>query len=138
MLDFLSFESIQKQDVQAALTKHYETIYNLSIPIIQGANSVTLALFLILYLGYMSWQAAVLALITTFAISLLYTMGRNDLISSLSTINKSEANLLGAIDELFSGFKELKFNSKNTILSSIIYQSQYLDHSNNEHYQIIN
>ena len=112
MLYFLSFESIQKQDVQAALTKHYETIYNLSIPIIQGANSVTLALFLILYLGYMSWQAAVLALITTFAISLLYTMGRNDLISSLSTINKSEANLLGAIDELFSGFKELKFNSK--------------------------
>jgi len=112
MLDFLSFESIQKQDVQAGLTKHYETIYNLSIPIIQGANSVTLAIFLILYLGYMSWQAAILALITTFLISLLYTMGRKDLTISLSTINESEAKLFGAIDELFSGFKELKFDSK--------------------------
>jgi len=60
----------------------------------------------------MSWQAAILALITTFSISFLYIMGKKDLSISLATINNAEANLFGAIDELFSGFKELKFNSK--------------------------
>ncbi len=142
MLNLLSFEHLKKQEAQAGLTKHYETIYDLIIPIIQGVNSITLAFFLILYLGYISWQAAGIGLIVTFITSFLYVSRKNNLKKNLSKINSAETRLFAEIDDLYSGYKELKFNTKkrnqvfDNFSKTVSYSSKQRTLSNNSMIEI--
>jgi putative ATP-binding cassette transporter len=111
-IDLQSFESLQKKDIQSGLTKHYDTIYNLIISFIMGANSATLLICLFLYLAYISWQAAIISMAMCLFCHVTYIKHRDKIAESLIELNQAETNILGAIDQVFGGFKELKFNSR--------------------------
>ncbi len=133
-IDLVSFEHLEKEQILAGLTKNYETIYNLYIPVIQGTSALCLTVFLIIYLAYISVTAAIISVIVSIVSVSIYKKGIKTVQTSLESMSKSEIKLIASLYEVFGGFKELKFNNKKL---NLVFEELSLSINNSVEQRII-
>lgn len=120
-LGLIELETLKRQDIQAGLTQHYEVINNSVIPLISGIRGVILTFLLVSYLAFISWIAAGISMVTAILCAYAYNGGVHSLFDAKARTIRAETDLLGNINDILDGFKELKLSNekKNCLLEDL-------------------
>lgn len=109
-------ETIPSHEIQAGLSQYYEVINTNIIALISGIKGAMFSVLIISYLAFISWQAALLSCITAAICTYVYRQGAEGLYDAKAESSKAEAELLGNINDILGGFKELKLKYRKRLL----------------------
>ena len=106
------FEELGRAEMYARLTKDTNEISNSSSVIVSGAQAIVLVFFALIYLGFLNITALIIAIILmTIGIS-NFVIGSKKIQTEIAEANDIETQYFDKINEITSGFKELKLSQQ--------------------------
>lgn len=109
-LSLIDLERLNRHDIQAGLTQCYEIIDTNMVTLVAGARGLVLAILLIGYLATISWAASLVSIVASIVCIYVYVESWDKLCGAKSRTARAEADLIGNINEILDGFKELKLS----------------------------
>ena len=112
--ELIYIEPLQKTDAFTKIAYDTNSISQASLAMTNAAQSLITLLVALAYLAWLSMPAFIVSMAVFVLIYFSFSARRKAIQTQLGTVIALEAQLLGALNHIFDGFKELKMNRKKS------------------------
>jgi putative pyoverdin transport system ATP-binding/permease protein len=110
--NYYAFEQIGKEKIYASITTDAATVSNSAANIVYATTAIVNVFFCLVYLAYISLAGLAITLLAMFLGIAFYWLRQKSIITLFVSAREKETLFFKYIDELLSGFKEVKVDRK--------------------------
>ena len=111
-LSLREVEAMTRGRLVDGLARHYEVLSQTVMPLVWGVESLILAVFMLVYLFYLSVVAGILTIVVVGLLVVSYLATAARLQATMDAAGKADAELARLSEDIVDGFKELRLNAE--------------------------
>ncbi|MBU6400216.1 MAG: cyclic peptide export ABC transporter [Verrucomicrobia bacterium] len=112
--ELIHMEPIQKTDAFTKIAHDTNSISQATLGMANACQSIITMFVSLLYLAWLSKPAFAISVLVFGLIAYTYSTRRKEIQSRLAGVIRLESDLLGSLNHIFDGFKELKMNRRKS------------------------